>query len=172
LLSIFSKQLVDEYDFVGHLHTQGAPAGLDTPMSGSIQRFVLDNLLGNGDAPMADIILSHLVSQTEVGLVFPDDPVITDWPQDKPLVATLARRLGLAVDTLPDNQDTPLAAMFWARSEILRPLTTEISGWCSNLDAALPRDVSRFRIVAQLLPLLTEQAGLTIALTNLPGVTR
>ena len=76
--------------------------------------------IGKGNA-MAPIILERFTSNEKLGLVFFDDPFAIGWTQNKNIAKALAHQLG--VSELPDRHfNLPVGAMFWARTDALKPL--------------------------------------------------
>jgi len=111
-------------DLVCHIHTK------KSHYTGSEQtewrRYLLNALLGSHDR--IAWILGMFQAMPELGMVYPEAFVTTPWWAHTWLsnldrARELGFRLGLGIDPLA-YLDYPLGSMFWARTEVLRPLFT------------------------------------------------
>jgi glycosyltransferase involved in cell wall biosynthesis len=170
LFTTFGKRLTDSYDIIGHLHTKKTADVKDAAMGKTWYRFLLENLLG-GQTKMADVIVGRMMTDPSLGLVFPDDPYVVGWSSNREHAQMLANRLRLG--RLPyENINFPVGTMFWARSAALKPWVRLKLGWDDYPPEPLPYDGSVLHAVERLLPTVTEHAGLRLAVTNVPGITR
>jgi len=166
-LSCFSEKL-RIYDLVGHIHTKKS-IQFDPRIGEEWFRFLLENLLG-GQAPMADIILNAMVEDERIGMVFPDDPHVWSWNMNRSYGDDLAQRLQLPA--LPEEINFPIGTMFWSRVSALEALFNLKLSWEDYPDEPLPSDGSILHAIERLLPSIVIASGRTVAVTNVPGVSR
>lgn len=109
-------------DLIGHIHTK------KSLYSGSEQdqwrRYLLDALLGTRE--QIGWILGMFQAMPSLGMVYPENYVAVPlwahtWLSNVEQARELAARLGIGIDTHA-YIDYPAGAMFWARTEMLRPL--------------------------------------------------
>lgn len=168
-LTAFGSTFVDHYDIVGHLHTKKSVDIADEDTGKVWSQFLMENLLG-GKACMADIILGRMGSDPSIGLVFPDDPHIVGWGDNRPYAEQLGAKLGL--DDFPEYLAFPVGSMFWARTEAIRPLFDLCLDWQDYPAEPLPYDGSMLHAIERMLPLVAAKQSARIVLTNVAGVTR
>jgi len=170
LITEFGAQLLADFDIVGHIHTKKTAEKDDAEMGRVWREFLLANLVG-GQEPMAARVLGRMEADQELGLVFPDDPHVWGWTENKPVAAELAA--GLGISDLPDKHFWfPVGTMFWARVQAIAPLLTLPWGWDDYPDEPLAPDGTSLHAIERLLPVVAEATGYRIALTNVPAVTR
>ncbi len=156
------------YDLIGHLHFKKSLYGF--PGFGEIWRkFLWKNLLGP-DRPMVDVIAQAFEADPRLGLVFPDDPNLVGWSQDKALALHLARRMHLEVD-LPEAFDFPAGTMFWARPAALQPLFGLRLQWDDYPPEPAPMDGTILHALERLLPFIAQHQGYHFAATHRRGLT-
>ena len=172
-LTGFGETILSCYDIVGHLHTKKS----DNPdisvdsMTGVWRCFLYANLLADKNC-MADTIIQRLAVDDSLGLVFPDDPNIIGWGENRPYALTLAKRLGIA-ESLPETTfNFPVGNMFWARTTALKPLLELGLAWDDYPSEPVPYDGSLLHAIERILPFVTETTGFRNAVTNVPGFTR
>lgn len=169
LLSAVANDVLDRYDVVGHVHGKRSIA-TDIEMGDSWREFLWQHLIGDGHR-MMDLILSQFSSDAGLGIVFPDDPHLSDWDDDLAIAADLAGRMGLRTP-LPPFFDFPIGTMFWARSEALRPLVALKLDWSDYPMEPVPRDGTILHALERLLPFAAQHAGYRYATTHVPGFAR
>lgn len=170
-LTAFGAAFVTNYDVVGHLHTKKT-VDIESGNSEIVKEwrsFLLENLLG-GKNKMVDLILSHFASNPSIGIIFPDDPNLLGWGDNKPYAEVIAQQLML--DPLPENIIFPVGTMFWAKADALSPLFDHSFDWPDYPSEPLPYDGSMLHALERLLPLVISKRGFRSALTNIIGVTR
>ncbi|WP_081596645.1 rhamnan synthesis F family protein [Pseudomonas nitroreducens] len=172
MLCAFGRELADGYDLIGHLHTKKTVDIADSMMGQNWFRFLIDNLLGTQQYRMADIILGRMSQDPSLGLVFPDDPYVTGWSDNRPFAEALAPLLGLSADELPEHFHFPVGNMFWARSSVLAPLVSRFGDLSEYPDEPLPYDGSMLHALERLLPIHCVSNGHGLAVTNVPDITR
>lgn len=147
------------YDFVGHVHDGLATFGSDA------RQFHWQNMLG-GHYAMRDRILAAFSQQADLGVVYPADPHLVGWGELRAHTERLASRLSLR-QPLPDTFDFPAGAMFWARTAVLQALLPLVPADGADEDESGTWQSAFLR----LLPFAAEAAGLSQAVTHVPGVT-
>ena len=170
LLTEFGGLFLDSYDVIGHVHTKKT-ADLKDPEIGRVWGdFLLENLLG-GQHSMAAKILSVMEADEGLGLVFPDDPHVWGWTDNRSIAEGLAAALDLG--ELPERYFWfPVGTMFWARTQALKPLWAKPWRWEDYPEEPLPYDGTLLHALERLLPFVVEKMGYRIALTNVPGISR
>jgi len=170
LLTAFGHRIIDNYDFIGHLHTKKTADIKDENTGKSWYRFLLENLLGGESKAFADRILFEMKKDTTIGMVFPDDPNIVGWSANQPYAIPLAQQIGL--QQLPEHFIFPIGTMFWARTSALAPWINLNLNWDDYPEEPLPYDGSPLHALERLLPLTLSLTGLHTAATHVAGVTR
>ena len=166
----FADKIQREYDFIGHIHTKRS-VGLVAEVTQRWVRFLFANVLGGEGGPsMADRILGAMAEEPNIGLVFPDEPHVLSWGENRPLGEALAKRMGIAA--LPESIDFPAGTMFWARVAALEPLWALKLDWQDYPKEPAPYDGTMLHALERLLPLIVSRAGFAHAVTHVPGVTR
>ena len=165
----FADMIRRNYDIVGHIHTKRSPHASEALIQQWVY-FIHTHLLGGRAAPMADRILGAMAADPHLGMVFPDDPNILSWGENRPHAEILARRLG--IDPLPEAIVFPVGSMFWARVAALEPLLISGLDWGDYPAEPVPIDGTMLHALERLLPLVVTKTGHTLALSHVPGVTR
>lgn len=169
LVTEIGKHLDANYQFYGHIHTKKSVL-IGKDQSLAWRRLLLRNLLGKQGEAMADLIISSMTNDPQLGLVFPDDPTCVGWMGNRPIANELAERLGIT--TLPENFDFPVGTMFWTRQGVLTPLYKLGLTWDDYPSEPLGYDGTILHAIERLIPLLSTSGGYKYALTHIPGVTR
>ncbi len=168
LLSEFAGDLAN-YDVIGHVHSKRSLILEDQTSGENWRHFLWQNLLG-GKYPMLDRILAAFEQQPDLGLVFPSDPHIRSWEDNREPAAELAARMGWT-GPLPDHFDYPLGTMFWMRRAALQPLLDLQLGWDDYPAEPVPYDGTMLHAIERLMPMVCQLAGFTSAVTHVFGVT-
>jgi lipopolysaccharide biosynthesis protein len=155
---------------VGHLHSKRSLLIDDAALGENWREFLWQNLLGDL-YPMMDIILERFDENRSLGIVFPEDPHLSDWDDNLEIGSGLANRMGIG-EPLPPFFDFPIGTMFWARPKALEPLFELKFGWEDFPEEPLPYDGTMLHALERLLPLVATHAGYRFATTQIPGVTR
>lgn len=172
LLTEFATEL-DRYDVIGHIHSKrskwvdGMPA--DIKWGDRWREFLWQNLLG-GLHPMMDRIVAAFEHHDSLGLVFPSDPHLGRWDDNRECAAHLAPQMGWT-DALPEHFDFPLGNMFWVRRAALQPFLNLRLTWDQYPAEPLPYDGTLLHALERLTPLACRAAGFCHAVTHVPGVT-
>lgn len=170
LITEFGSEIALKYTYFGHIHTK-ASKYLDSPIPGEIWfRFLLENLLGGHGGAMADNILSTMVKNPDLDLVFPDDPNVIGWDKNRLIAEGLAIRLGIG--SLPDNFNFPVGTMFWANTSLLKRLLELNLTWQDYPVEPIGNDGTILHALERLIPFVASVSGGRYALTNVAGITR
>lgn len=170
MLTEFGFDLVSNYDVIGHFHTKASKLVTDANIGRIWNRFILENLVGGLAGAMADLILREMEKDESIGLVFPDDPNVLGWSENRVFAEVLARRLG--IDVLPNHFNFPIGTMFWARSAVLKSLVNLDFDWSDYPDEPLGYDGTILHAIERLMPMAADKAGLRCVVTNVEGVSR
>jgi lipopolysaccharide biosynthesis protein len=155
---------------VGHVHGKRSLGVDQGTMGDSWREFLWQHLIGDCH-PMMDLVLARFVRDAGLGMVFPDDPHLSDWDDNHEIAAGLATRMGMA-EPLPPFFDFPIGTMFWARTKALQPLLALRLGWSDYPLEPVQEDGTILHAIERLLPFAARQAGYRYATTHVPGVTR
>lgn len=169
-LTGFAKEIMEGYKYVGHIHTKKTADLEDSLIGERWFSFILENLLGNEETLMADRILSKMASDSSVGMVFPDDPSVIDWGENRCFAEQLLAPLGLTA--LDEYVLCPIGTMFWASVEGLRPFFELNLDWEDYPAEPLPYDGSILHAIERLMPVPMVQNGYKIVTTNVSKVSR
>ncbi len=171
LLTQFGKALCRDYDIIGHLHTKKSVHVADRPFAEAWNTFLLENLLGGErSGAMLDAILSQMELDFGIGLVFPDDPNVISWTQNRRLAEDLATRMKLGA--LPEQFNFPVGSMFWVRSSVLSRFIELDLAWGDYPPEPIPNDGTLVHAIERLFGVVPATIGMSCAVTNIPGLTR
>jgi hypothetical protein len=165
------SELADElqnYEVIGHLH--GKRSKRLTLHGDRWRSFLWDHLVGSS-FPMVDVILNAFVTDSALGLVFPEEPHLNDWNENRLIAEDLARKIGIT-DPLPAHFDFPIGTMFWARPAALQPLFSLGLRWDDYPTEPLSEDGTILHALERLIPFAANNAGFRYATTLVPGSTR
>ena len=164
--------VLSRYDIIGHIHGKRSLFALNSadPTLGERRReFLWQNLVG-ARSPMIDIILDHFAADDRLGLVFAEDPHLSDWDDNLEIAEGLACRMGLS-QRLPPFFDFPGGTMFWARFEALLPIINLKLDWDDYPNEPLSTDGTILHTLERLLPFAGFHAGYRFATTSVRGMT-
>jgi glycosyltransferase involved in cell wall biosynthesis len=170
-LTAFADEILARYDVVGHLHGKRSLFALSTadPRLGERRReFLWQHLLGDPH-PMMDTILHRFAADDRLGIVFAEEPTLSDWDDNLEFAADLAGRMGFR-KPLPPFFDFPGGTMFWARADALRPLFDLKLKWDDYPPEPLPVDGTILHAIERLLPLVANHTGYRFATTHVQGI--
>lgn len=169
-LTEFREELLHEYDVIGHLHTKTSEYINNRSAAKTWVKFLLENVIGNEKFCMADIIISKIIEDEKVGIVFPDDPHVIGWDKNKKYVENYCSNFSM--EHFPDNIHFPVGAMFWARPKALKPMFDLKLDWADYPVEPLPYDGSLLHGLERLYGISAMQSGFNIVNTNIRGLTR
>jgi glycosyltransferase involved in cell wall biosynthesis len=168
-LTEFGKELAQGYDLVGHIHGKRSLFVSDMAVGESWREFLWQNLLGDVH-PMMDIIARKFADDEGLGIVFPDDPHLSDWDYNRDIAEALAARMGIR-GTLPPFFNFPIGTMFWARPKALAPLLALGLQWSDYPEEPVAIDGTVLHAVERLLPFTASHAGYRYATSHIDGIT-
>lgn len=172
-LTAFGQELVEQYDIIGHVHTKQSLFHPHRDFITAWQEFLFTNVLGKGEQRMADAIVHAMQKDPQIGIVFPDDPNILDWGENKDYAELLMHQLGMAPEHLPARYfKFPVGTMFWIRSQALKPLVQLGLEWDDYPDEPLIQDGSILHALERVFGILPQLLGLKAGLSHTPGVSR
>jgi hypothetical protein len=158
------------YEVVGHFHTKQsrhAPSAYVKKWAAFLQ----DNLIGdNGE--MVDSILSRFATDSTVGIVYPDDPIIVRWLENYSNGKALLERRELSVPEEKRFFNFPVGSMFWARAAAVKPLFELGLGWEDYPEEPIPQDGTILHAIERLLGVVPGLCGYRTLVTHVPGVGR
>jgi lipopolysaccharide biosynthesis protein len=167
LLTEYGKEIVDDYDVVGHFHGKRSP-DIHATLGESWREFLWLHLLGK-TYPMMDIALTEIQADDCLGLVFAEEPHLTDWSRNLEIAEKLAQRAGIDLP-LPPFFEYPVGTMFWARTQVLAPLVDLDLSWGDYPEEPLPTDGTILHALERLLPFAARRQGLDFATLHISGI--
>ena len=162
LLTQIGYDTLAGYDVIGHFHGKKS-AHKETQVGEIWRNFLWEHLVGKQN-PMMDVVLEAFASDATLGLVFPEDPHLNDWDDNRAIADALATRMGLA-QPLPNHFDFPNGTMFWARPKALKPLMNLGLAWEDYPVEPLPNDGTLPHALESLIPFSAIHAGYRYAST-------
>jgi glycosyltransferase involved in cell wall biosynthesis len=162
MLALLRQDAFVDYDVLGHFHGKRTPH-VGSSISETWRTFLWENLVG-GKHNMMDVVLETFANDENLGLVFPNDPNLNDWNDNRSIADGLAERMGLPLP-LPNHFNFPQGTMFWARPQALKPLIDLGLTWDDYPDEPLPIDGTLLHALERLLPFSAAQSGYSYALT-------
>lgn len=169
-LTEFGVELVDNYAVIGHIHTKKSLHNTQRDAVSHWQHFLWQNTIGSAKHPMMDTVLQAFAAQPELGMVYPDDPMVLGWDNNYPFAELIGQALGQT--ELPHHINFPAGTMFWARAEVLRPLVALGFDWDDYAVEPVGKDGTMLHALERLFGLLPQWAGFTTAVTYTAGVSR
>ncbi len=169
LLTVFGREMVRDYDVIGHLHGKRS-SGVDAAMGETWREFLWQHLLGPR-YPMMDIALAHFAENEQLGLLFPEEPHLCDWGANLAIADDLARGAGLE-RPLPPFFEFPVGSMFWARTRALAPLIELALTWDHYPEEPVANDGTMLHALERLFPFAARKQGYSYATVHIPGISR
>ena len=166
-LTGFPREIA-KYNIIGHLHGKRSLHTGDRIVGEKWREFLWQNLLG-GLYPMMDTVLNQFAKDADLGVVFADDPHLSDWDLNRQIAEDLARQMGRTAP-LPPYFDFPIGTMFWARTCALAPMFRLGFDWNTYPAEPAPLDGTMLHAIERLLPFAAHQAGYRYATTYIPGM--
>lgn len=164
MLNALGTSRFEHYDVIGHFHGKRSPH-VDEAIGGEWREFLWQHLIG-GDHPMMDLILNCFAENPDVGLVFPEDPHLNDWDQNRLHAEQLAQRMGIPLP-LPNHLDFPQGTMFWARPDALKPMFELALAIDEFPSEPVPIDGTMLHALERLLPFSANKMGYRYITTHL-----
>lgn len=171
LLTGFGRQLVENYDVIGHVHTKKSMALQNDKLVASWTKFLFENVLGGAKGgAMLDGILHEFEVNPNAGIVFPSDTHVIGWNRNFANAKILGERLGLS--ELPEAFDFPVGTMFWARAEVLRYFVDLNLKWTDYPSEPIDIDGTMLHALERLLGVIPQVKGFDLVVTDVKGVIR
>ncbi len=162
LLTGFSQQDLAPYDVIGHFHGKRS-AYMEASVGEVWRNFQWEHLLGGAHC-MMDVVLEAFAADRALGLVFPEDPHVNDWNEDRAIADDLAARMGIPLP-LPNHFDFPNGTMFWARPQALKPLMDLDIAWSHYPKEPVPMDGTLLHALERMVSFSAIHAGYRYATT-------
>ena len=168
LFTAVGRRLLD-YDLFLHVHSKKSPHAAGDG-GDRWRNFLFEHLIGDSFT-MMDTICARFAADDTLGLVSPEDPNLHDWDLNREWGEQWAGRFGVD-GPLPTHFDFPLGAMFWARTDALRPIIEADLRWEDYPAEPLPVDGSALHALERIIPFVVEQRGYSFLKSVVPGVHR
>lgn len=169
LLTCLGKELEEKYEIYGHIHTKKS-VHIAKHQSHSWRTFLIENLIGNKENHMMDFIISAMIEDKTIGLVFPSDPHCPGWDANYRQARIMADKLN--IQSLVHEFNFPIGTMFWARKNALSPLYSMNLGWDDYPAEPIGYDGTLLHSIERLIPFIVESQGFGYSMTNIPKITR
>lgn len=170
LLTEYAKEL-QQYEVIGHVHTKKSLHQEKRHLIDDWCSFLFENMIG-GKKPMIDIVLHAFEKDAGKGLIYPDDPSVWGWMDNRDVAMGLMTRMGLSDNLLKKSINFPVGTMFWARSEGLKPLFDLKLDWSDYPTEPLPNDGTMLHAIERIIPLVVKEMGFREAVSYVKGVSR
>jgi glycosyltransferase involved in cell wall biosynthesis len=171
LLTMYSRIILDRYEYVGHFHTKKSIGNAaDKKTISEWYHFLKSNLLSYKNIKSIDEILAFLKSNTHIGIIFPDDPNLVNWSSNFNLAQEIAANAGIKINNKSFN--FPIGSMFWARTTAISNFLNLNFAWSDYPQEPIPNDGTILHALERLIPFFAIDAGFSLATTNIHGVTR
>tara|TARA_Y100001954_G_C15805465_1_gene602384 strand:- start:431 stop:2767 length:2337 start_codon:yes stop_codon:yes gene_type:complete len=158
-----------KYHIYGHIHTKKS-VHIDKNDAETWRNFLIVNLLGDKENPMMDTIVNQMVSDKNIGMVFPYDPHCPKWDANYSIAQKIAKKM--KIDKLPEEFNFPVGTMFWAKKGSLSPLFNIGIEWDDYPIEPIGNDGTILHAIERLLPLITVKQGFKNKQTYIKGVSR
>ena len=119
-----------------------------------------------------DTILDRMDSDSGIGIVYPDDPMIWGWFENYSMGKSLLEKLGLAVPQENTSFNYPVGSMFWARTQALKPFFNLGLRWEDYPEEPISQDATILHAIERLFGIIPEQIGYRTLLTHVSGLMR
>jgi glycosyltransferase involved in cell wall biosynthesis len=168
LITAYGRKILHDYDIVGHFHGKRS-LGVHPTLGEDWREFLWQHLLGDC-YPMIDIVLERFARDDHLGLIFAEEPHLTDWSGNLALAHKLAVRAGFDQE-FPPFFEYPVGTMFWLRVRALKPFLDLDLGWDDYPEEPIANDGTILHALERLIPFAAETQALTWATTHIPGIT-
>jgi len=170
LFTGFPEIFSSGYDVIGHLHGKKSDY-MKRNEADQWTRFLYENLLGSSGL-MVSTIMKVMQKTPEIGLIFPDDPSVFGWDDNRDYACSLGEKMGLGQLFDRGHFNFPAGTMFWARPQALKPLVDLEFKWQDYPEEPLGSAGTMLHAIERLLPFVVEKMGFRWAVTHVPGVPR
>ena len=119
---------------------------------------------------MADKIITDMIKNDNIGIVFPDDPTCIGWSKNRETALKICRQMG--INEIPENFNFPIGTMFWARKNTLAPLYKLKLRWEDYPDEPIGYDATILHALERVIPLVASSQGYDYKMTYLKNSTR
>ena len=161
---------MQQYDVLGHLHSKRSLFLTDHSIGERWRQFIWANLIGREHA-MMDIVLDRMAKDARLGLVFPDDPHLSAWDDNRDIAERLAQRMGIRRSTCRRSSIFRSAPCSGPAARRLRRCSTLASTGTDYPAEPAPIDGTVLHALERLLPFVAQHQGYKYAMTHIPGVT-
>ncbi|WP_299868622.1 rhamnan synthesis F family protein [uncultured Roseobacter sp.] len=170
-LTEFGREMVTDFDILGHLHTKKSNEIQDRKTVENWVEFLMENTLGGPRAgAMLDRIVTAMTRSQDLGIVYPDDPHLIGWANNKAIADQIAKRMGIT--DLPRHINYPMGTMFWARAALVEKFLSLGLEWDDYPSEPIPSDGSPLHAIERMFGVAPDHFGFRTGVTNVHGLTR
>jgi glycosyltransferase involved in cell wall biosynthesis len=174
LLTGLGRARLSQYGLLLHVHGKKS-THVSEVMGDGWREFLWGSLVGSAHDDkghtIADSVVAAFAVQPDLGLVFPDDPHLNDWDENRHIAEDLAAKMGLDA-ALPNHFTFPMGTMFWARPSALGPLFDLGLGWADYPPEPVEIDGTLLHALERLIPFSVQHQGYKFSTTHVPGIYR
>lgn len=158
----------DQNALVCHLHTKKTPQ-IPGELGREWLNFLLTHLVGKPNGEAIELIAAAFSRDTELGLVFPADPLLVGVGGNEPAMRAVRQKYNMGHrDVLGDF---PVGGMFWMRGSVAKSIAKRFDSLEFEPEP-LADDGATAHAVERLLPQMVESEGFHAAVTFSLGVRR
>ena len=168
LFTSFGREILRDYDIVGHFHGKRS-RNITSKLGDRWREFLWEHLLGKHHS-MMDLAISHFAADPRLGLLFAEEPHLTDWSGNREIAEKIAKRAGLSLP-LPPFFEYPVGNMFWARTSALAPLIELGLDWNDYPKEPVDKDGTILHALERLIPFAAKKQDLNFATLHISGTT-
>jgi len=165
LLTGYAEDL-SRYDLIGHIHSKKSPHLDDRGFLDSWKGFLFNNIIG-GEVPMIDFIINEFSANPSTGIIFPDDPIVYGWGNNRYLAEKLLHQMNITDPALSQDYILfPVGMMFWARREALQPLFDLKLSWNDYPKEPIDTDGTILHAIERVLGIVSSAQGYDSVVTT------
>jgi hypothetical protein len=165
LLTGYAEEL-SRYDLIGHIHSKKSPHLDNRGFLNSWKDFLFNNIIG-GEEPMIDFIINEFSANPSAGIIFPDDPIVYGWGDNRSQAEEILRAMKIVAPELKqDYISFPVGMMFWARREAIQPLFDLKLSWNDYPKEPLDTDGTILHAIERVLGIVSSAQGYDAVVTK------
>jgi glycosyltransferase involved in cell wall biosynthesis len=168
LLTAFGREILRDYDVVGHFHSKRSE-NIQSKLGDRWREFLWEHLLGRHHS-MMDLALAHFASDPRLGLIFAEEPHLTDWSGNREIAEKIGERAGFSIP-FPPFFEYPVGNMFWVRTTALAPLVELGFDWSDYPKEPVDKDGTILHALERLIPFSARKQELGFATLHISGIT-
>ncbi|EJM13785.1 hypothetical protein PMI22_04835 [Pseudomonas sp. GM21] len=172
ILTHLTSAPYQDYAAIAHINLNTDPIDIDFSDRDTYQQYLIENMIGGKYDALGIIVdsLNNVAPDTDLGLIFPEDPNIHEVGADAAIISALCESLGFDAP-VSNLLPFPVNGSFWSAPAILSGLLAGTGSWKSTFKSLKLTAVEQERIIARLLAQACRSHGKNIATTVVSGIT-